>query len=171
MMKVAASSNTDIAIICAGKRVALRSKTPPVRGVTFVRFPPAPNPILLNDAASASVLIETKDGDNIAKVFKESSHGQALEVGRIWWREASPPPLEVDACSNDLRSTAGPTNHEARAGTGAMRRPASALAREIRRIIPNLLLFAISVGALARRRHRSIRRFIWHRRKRKFQDG
>ena len=35
--------------------------------------------VVLNDAASASVLIEKKYGDNIAKVFKESTHGQALQ--------------------------------------------------------------------------------------------
>jgi phosphosulfolactate phosphohydrolase-like enzyme len=34
----------------------------------------------VNDAASASVLIERKYADNIAKVFKESVHGKALEA-------------------------------------------------------------------------------------------
>ncbi|MBA3405435.1 MAG: 2-phosphosulfolactate phosphatase, partial [Gemmatimonadaceae bacterium] len=31
-----------------------------------------------NDAACASALIDRKYGDNIAKIFEESSHGQAL---------------------------------------------------------------------------------------------
>ena len=45
----------------------------------FVRAIPKRASIQTNDAAAASVLIEKKYGDNIAKVFKESAHGQALE--------------------------------------------------------------------------------------------
>ena len=34
----------------------------------------------MNDAASASVVIDRKYGDNFAKIFQDSSHGQALEA-------------------------------------------------------------------------------------------
>ena len=78
MMKVAASSNTDIAIICAGEEGSFTLEDAACAG-RYVRAIPKRGEIVLNDAASASVLIEKKYGDNIAKVFKESSHGQALE--------------------------------------------------------------------------------------------
>jgi 2-phosphosulfolactate phosphatase len=79
MMKVAASSNTDIAIICAGEEGNFTLEDAACAG-RYVRAIPKRAEIVLNDAASASVLIEKKYGDNIAKVFKESSHGQELEA-------------------------------------------------------------------------------------------
>ena len=79
MMKVAASSNTDIAIICAGEEGTFTLEDAACAGRYVRAIPKRAESIVLNDAASASVLIERKYGDNIAKVFKESSHGQALE--------------------------------------------------------------------------------------------
>ena len=79
MMKVAASSNTDIAIICAGEEGSFTLEDAACAG-RFVRaIPKRSDSIQTNDAAAASVVIEKKYGDNIAKVFKESSHGQALQ--------------------------------------------------------------------------------------------
>src|SRR6476620_10486120 len=78
MMKVAASSNTDIAIICAGEEGSFTLEDAACAG-RYVRAIPKRASVAANDAASASVLIEKKYGDNIAKVFKESTHGQALE--------------------------------------------------------------------------------------------
>src|SRR6476620_2264210 len=78
MMKVAASSNTDIAIICAGEEGSFTLEDAACAG-RYVRAIPKRATVEMNDAASASVLIEKKYGDNIAKVFKESTHGQALE--------------------------------------------------------------------------------------------
>jgi 2-phosphosulfolactate phosphatase len=77
LMKVAASSNTDIAIICAGEEGSFTLEDSACAG-RFVRSIPKRADIQTNDAAAASVLIEKKYGDNIAKVFKESAHGQAL---------------------------------------------------------------------------------------------
>ena len=77
MMKVAASSNTDIAIICAGEEGGFTLEDAACAG-RYVRAIPKRASVELNDAAAASVLIEKKYGDNIAKVFKESEHGQAL---------------------------------------------------------------------------------------------
>jgi 2-phosphosulfolactate phosphatase len=78
MMKVAASSNTDIAIICAGEEGSFTLEDAACAG-RYVRAIPKRAGLAINDAASASVLIEKKYGDNIAKVFKESTHGQALQ--------------------------------------------------------------------------------------------
>jgi 2-phosphosulfolactate phosphatase len=78
MMKVAASSNTDIAIICAGEEGSFTLEDSACAG-RYVRAIPKRAALTVNDAAAASVLIEKKYGDNIAKVFKESTHGQALQ--------------------------------------------------------------------------------------------
>jgi 2-phosphosulfolactate phosphatase len=77
MMRVAASSNTDIAIICAGEEGSFTLEDSACAG-RYVRAIPKRAGIQTNDAAAASVVIEKKYGDNIAKVFKESTHGQAL---------------------------------------------------------------------------------------------
>ena len=79
LMKVAASSNTDVAIICAGEEGGFTLEDAACAG-RYVKSIPKRASIQANDAAAASVLIEKKYGDNIAKVFKESSHGQALEA-------------------------------------------------------------------------------------------
>ncbi|HEX6627219.1 MAG TPA: 2-phosphosulfolactate phosphatase [Gemmatimonadaceae bacterium] len=78
LMKVAASSNTDIAIICAGEEGGFTLEDAACAG-RYVKAIPKRASIQANDAAAASVLIEKKYGDNIAKVFKESAHGQALQ--------------------------------------------------------------------------------------------
>ncbi len=77
LMKVAASSSTDVAIICAGEEGSFTLEDSACAG-RYVRAIPKRADIQTNDAAAASVLIEKKYGDNIAKVFKESAHGQAL---------------------------------------------------------------------------------------------
>ena len=78
LMKVAASSNTDIAIICAGEEGGFTLEDAACAG-RYVKAIPKRAGLAVNDAAAASVLIEKKYGDNIAKVFKESTHGQALQ--------------------------------------------------------------------------------------------
>jgi 2-phosphosulfolactate phosphatase len=78
MMKVAASSNTDIAIICAGEEGSFTLEDAACAGRYVRAIPKKADSVVVNDAAAASVLIEKRYGDNIAKVFKESSHGQAL---------------------------------------------------------------------------------------------
>jgi 2-phosphosulfolactate phosphatase len=79
MMKLAARSNTDIAIICAGEEGSFTLEDAACAGRYVRAIPKRADSVVSNDAASASVLIEKKYGDNIEKVFKESSHGQALE--------------------------------------------------------------------------------------------
>ena len=80
MMKVAASSNTDIAIICAGEEGSFTLEDAACAGRYVRAIPKRADSVHVNDAASASVLIERKYGENIAKLFKESSHGQALQA-------------------------------------------------------------------------------------------
>jgi len=80
MMKVAASSNTDIAIICAGEEGGFTLEDAACAGRYVRALPKRAETMHLNDAASASVLIEKKYGENIAKLFKESTHGQALQA-------------------------------------------------------------------------------------------
>ncbi|MFL5600306.1 MAG: 2-phosphosulfolactate phosphatase [Gemmatimonadaceae bacterium] len=79
MMKIAVSSNTDIAIICAGEEGSFTLEDAACAGRYVRAIPKRADAVQVNDAASASVMIEKKYGDNIAKVFKESTHGQALE--------------------------------------------------------------------------------------------
>lgn len=78
LMKVAAGSNTDIAIVCASEEGSFTLEDAACAG-RYVRALPKRASMQVNDAASASVLIEKKYGENIAKVFKESTHGQALQ--------------------------------------------------------------------------------------------
>ena len=80
MMKVAASSNTDIAIICAGEEGGFTLEDAACAGRYVRALPKRADGMQMNDAASASVLIEKKYGENIAKLFKESTHGQALQA-------------------------------------------------------------------------------------------
>jgi 2-phosphosulfolactate phosphatase len=79
MMKVAAGTNTDIAIICAGEEGIFTLEDSACAGRYVRAIPKRADSVQVNDAATASVLIEKKYGDNIAKVFKESTHGQALQ--------------------------------------------------------------------------------------------
>ncbi|MFL5595433.1 MAG: 2-phosphosulfolactate phosphatase [Gemmatimonadaceae bacterium] len=79
MMKIAVSSSTDIAIICAGEEGSFTLEDAACAGRYVRAIPKRADAVQVNDAASASVMIEKKYGDNIAKVFKESTHGQALE--------------------------------------------------------------------------------------------
>lgn len=79
LMKVAASSNTDIAIICAGEEGGFTLEDAACAGRYVRAIPKRPDAFEANDAAAASVLIEKRYGDNIAKVFKESAHGKALQ--------------------------------------------------------------------------------------------
>ncbi|HJP85911.1 MAG TPA: 2-phosphosulfolactate phosphatase [Gemmatimonadaceae bacterium] len=78
LMKVAASSDTDIAIICAGEEGGFTLEDAACAGRYARALPKRSDAFEANDAAAASALIEKRYGDNIAKVFKESAHGKAL---------------------------------------------------------------------------------------------
>src|SRR2546423_13176638 len=80
MMKVAARSNTGIAIICAGEEGSLTLEDAACAGRYVRAIPKRADAVVANDAASASVLVEKKYGEKLEKLFKESTHGQALET-------------------------------------------------------------------------------------------
>jgi 2-phosphosulfolactate phosphatase len=74
----AAARSTDISIVCAGTEghFSLEDAACAGRYVRSIITPSAAPAV--NDAARACVLIDRKYGDNIAKIFKDSAHGQAL---------------------------------------------------------------------------------------------
>jgi phosphosulfolactate phosphohydrolase-like enzyme len=78
-MKMAAGSDTDITIICAAEDGLFALEDAACAG-RFVRSIPKRAGLAMNDAAVASVLVDKKYGDNIAKIFQDSSHGQALKA-------------------------------------------------------------------------------------------
>ncbi|MBA3467365.1 MAG: 2-phosphosulfolactate phosphatase [Gemmatimonadaceae bacterium] len=80
MMKVAARTNTDIAIVCAGHEGIFSLEDSSCAGRYVRAIPRRAGSVVMNDAASASVVIDRKYGDNLAKIFQDSSHGQALEA-------------------------------------------------------------------------------------------
>jgi 2-phosphosulfolactate phosphatase len=74
----AASRSTDISIVCAGTEGHFSLEDAACAG-RYVRSIKKPGVSLdLNDASCAAELIDRKYGDNIAKIFKDSSHGKAL---------------------------------------------------------------------------------------------
>lgn len=80
MMKLASRTDTDITIICAAEEGLFALEDAACAG-RFVRsIPKRTDAVMLNDAATASVLVDKKYGDNIAKIFQDSSHGQALKA-------------------------------------------------------------------------------------------
>ncbi len=78
MLRAAARADTDISIVCAGTEghFSLEDAACAGRYVRSIMKPSAS--IAANDAARACELIDRKYGDNIAKIFKDSTHGQAL---------------------------------------------------------------------------------------------
>ncbi len=79
MLRAAARSDTDIAIVCAGTEghFSLEDAACAGRYVSSISNT-ASSSVVPNDAAQACALIDRKYGDNIEKIFKDSSHGQAL---------------------------------------------------------------------------------------------
>jgi 2-phosphosulfolactate phosphatase len=78
MLRAAARANADITIVCAGNEGNFSLEDSACAG-RFVRaIPKRLASVVLNDAATASALIDRRYGDNIEKVFKDSTHGQAL---------------------------------------------------------------------------------------------
>jgi 2-phosphosulfolactate phosphatase len=77
MQRAAARSN-DISIVCAGTEGHVSLEDAACAG-RYVRSLTQSNAsITLNDAARACALIDGRYGDNIAEIFKDSSHGRSL---------------------------------------------------------------------------------------------
>lgn len=78
MLRAAARANADITIVCAGNEGNFSLEDSACAGRYVRAIPKRLASVVLNDAAAASALIDRKYGDNVAKIFEESSHGQAL---------------------------------------------------------------------------------------------
>lgn len=78
MLRTAARSDTDIAIVCAGTEghFSLEDAACAGRYVNAVTNPGSP--VTMNDGAQACALIDRMYGDNIEKIFEDSFHGKAL---------------------------------------------------------------------------------------------
>jgi len=79
MLGTAVRSNTDVAIVCAGDEGHFSLEDAACAG-RYVRSlsQRSPKSVVLNDAACACEIIDREYGDNIAKIFGDSSHGKAL---------------------------------------------------------------------------------------------
>ena len=77
MLRAAARSN-DISIVCAGTEGHFSLEDAACAGRYVRSITQASPSITTNDAARACALIDGRYGDNIAEIFKESSHGRAL---------------------------------------------------------------------------------------------
>ena len=80
MLRTAARSDLDISIVCAGAEghFSLEDAACAGRYVSSI-LERAGSSIVTNDAALACAVIDRKYGDNIEEIFKDSSHGKALE--------------------------------------------------------------------------------------------
>ena len=78
MLRTAARSDTDIAIVCAGTEGHFSLEDAACAGRYVRAITNRASSVVTNDAAQACALIDRKYGDNIEKIFKDSSHGQAL---------------------------------------------------------------------------------------------
>ena len=78
MLRAAARSDTDISIVCAGNEGHFSLEDAACAGRYVSSIMNASASVTCNDAARACELIDRKYGDNIAKIFEDSTHGQAL---------------------------------------------------------------------------------------------
>jgi 2-phosphosulfolactate phosphatase len=77
MLRAAARSN-DISIVCAGTEGHFSLEDAACAGRYVRSISQRGSSMTVNDAAHACALIDGKYGDNIAEIFKDSRHGQAL---------------------------------------------------------------------------------------------
>lgn len=79
MLGTAVRGETDISIVCAGDEGHFSLDDAACAG-RYVRSLSQRNrsSVVLNDAACACEIIDRKYGDNITKIFRDSSHGKAL---------------------------------------------------------------------------------------------
>jgi 2-phosphosulfolactate phosphatase len=78
MLRTAARAETDVAIVCAGDEGHFSLEDAACAGRYVRSLSQRSRSIVLNDAAGACEIIDRKYGDNITKIFRDSSHGKAL---------------------------------------------------------------------------------------------
>ena len=74
----AAARSSDISIVCAGTEGHFSLEDAACAGRYVRSITQASPSITTNDAAHACALIDGRYGDNIAEIFKDSSHGRSL---------------------------------------------------------------------------------------------
>jgi 2-phosphosulfolactate phosphatase len=80
MLRTALRAGTDITLVCAGRDRQFGLEDAGCAGRFVYNVTKRLSNVALNDAAQACVLIDRKYGDNIAKLFDASEHGQALRA-------------------------------------------------------------------------------------------
>lgn len=80
MLRTALRGGTDITLICAGRDRQFGLEDAGCAGRFVYNVAKRLTSVALNDAAQACALIDRKYGDNIAKLFEASEHGQALRA-------------------------------------------------------------------------------------------
>ena len=80
MLRAAARGGTDVTLVCAGRDRQFGLEDAGCAGRFAYNMAKRLTNVALNDAAQACVLIDRKYGDNIAKLFDTSEHGQALRA-------------------------------------------------------------------------------------------
>ncbi len=78
MLRAAARAEIDISIVCAGDEGHFSLEDAACAGRYVRSVSQRMKSIVLNDAACACEIIDRKYGDNIEKIFRDSTHGQAL---------------------------------------------------------------------------------------------
>jgi len=78
LLRTAARGGTDIAIICSGRDRQFSLEDAACAGRYARQITRRMTGTELNDAARAAMLIDKKYGDNILKLFQDSTHGRAL---------------------------------------------------------------------------------------------
>ncbi|HEY4305711.1 MAG TPA: 2-phosphosulfolactate phosphatase [Gemmatimonadaceae bacterium] len=80
MLRTALRGGTDITLICAGRDRQFGLEDAGCAGRFVAHMVKRLTNVIVNDAAQACVLIDKKFGDNIAKLFDASEHGQLLRT-------------------------------------------------------------------------------------------
>ena len=78
LLRTAARGGTDIAIICSGRERQFSLEDSACAGRYARHIAKRLTGAELNDAARAAMLVDKKYGDNIRKLFGDSTHGRAL---------------------------------------------------------------------------------------------
>jgi 2-phosphosulfolactate phosphatase len=78
MLRAALRGGSDIVIICAGRERQFSLEDAACAGRYAHHVSKRLSSVVMNDAALASVLIDRKYGENLARLFDASEHGRAL---------------------------------------------------------------------------------------------
>ena len=78
LLRTAARGGTDVALICAGRDRQFSLEDAACAGRYVRHITKRLTGTELNDAARAAMLVDKKYGDNIMKLFEDSTHGRAL---------------------------------------------------------------------------------------------